>query len=43
MIKVRHRRDTNRRVYGELSSLEEPMNKFIMQLNPDCVFRLYFL
>ena len=33
MIKVRHGRDAKRRVYDELLSLEEPMNKFIMQLD----------
>ena len=41
MIKVRHRRDAKRLVYDELSSLEEPMNKFIMQLNPDCDFSAF--
>ena len=33
MMKVRHGRDAKRRVYDELSSLDETMNKFIMQLN----------
>ena len=42
MINVRHRRDAKRRVYGELSSLEEPMNKLIMQSNPDFSFRFFF-
>ena len=38
MIKVRHRRDAKRRVYGERSSLEEHMNTFIMQPNQDFAF-----
>ena len=42
MIKNRHKRDAKRRVYGQLSSLEEPINKLIMQLNPDGVFRFLF-
>ena len=42
MIKVRHKLDAKRRVYGELSSLEETMNNFTMQPNPECVFYQYF-
>ena len=41
MIKVRHRPDEKRRVYGELSSLEEPMNILIIQSNPDCDFSAF--
>ena len=43
MIKVCHRQDAKSQVYGELSSLEEPMNTFIMQPNTDFAFATIIL
>ena len=40
MIKVCHRRDAKRRVLR--IEFAKPVNKFIMQRNPDFVFRLLF-